>query len=169
MLTCTGQCSVLIICTCFPSLASQTHWWDMPECWVSIRSRVAALTSQNHMTNYFRKAKEHGIQWQLNRSYSLTCTTGHVVAQFNQHGNCATAKVDTVVLGKCQAACISKITVELTISCLAVLWAKCNITESVADVLRPVTSNTAALYSIVLVLSCIKLNPSHSLTHTSTV
>jgi len=32
----------------------------------------------------------------------------------NRHGNCATAKVDTVVLGKFQAACISKITVELT-------------------------------------------------------
>ena len=83
--------------------------------------RAAALTSQNHMTNYFRKAKEHGVQWQLNRSYSLTCTPSHVAAQFNQHGNCATAKVDTVVLGKFQAACISKITVELTISCLAVL------------------------------------------------
>jgi len=73
------------------------------------------------MTNYFRKAKEHGAQWQLNRSYSLTCTPGHVAAQFNQHANCATAKVDTVVLGKCQAACVSKSTVELTISCLAVL------------------------------------------------
>ena len=66
------------------------------------------------MTNYFYKAKEHGVQWQLNRSYSLTCTPGHVAAQFNRHGNCATAKVDTVVLGKCQAACISKISVELT-------------------------------------------------------
>jgi len=29
-------------------------------------------------------------------------------------GNCNTATVDTVVLGKFQAACISKITVELT-------------------------------------------------------
>ena len=72
------------------------------------------MTSQNHMTNYFRKAKEHGVQWQLNRSYSLTCTPGHVAAQFNWHGNCATVIVDTVVLGKCQAACVSKITVELT-------------------------------------------------------
>ena len=72
------------------------------------------MTSQNHMTNYFRKAKEHGVQWQLKRSYCLTCTPGHVAAQFNWHGNCATAKVDTVVLGKFQAACVSKITVELT-------------------------------------------------------
>jgi len=61
-----------------------------------------------------RKAKEHGVQWQLNRSYCLTCTPGHEDAQFNRHGNCATAKVDTVVLGECQAACVSKITVELT-------------------------------------------------------
>ena len=59
------------------------------------------------MTNYFRKAKEHGVQWQLNRRYSLTCTPGHVAAQFNRHGNCATAKVDAVVLGKCQAACVT--------------------------------------------------------------
>ena len=70
--------------------------------------------SQNHMTNYFRKAKEHGIQWQLKRSYSLTYSSGRVAAQFNRHGNCATATVDTVVLRKFQAACVSKITVELT-------------------------------------------------------
>ena len=83
--------------------------------------RAAAMTSLNHMTNYFCKAKEHGVQWQLNRSYRLTCTSGRVAAQFNRHGNCATATVDTVVLRKFQAACVSKITVELTISCLAVL------------------------------------------------
>ena len=63
------------------------------------------------MTNYFCKAKEHGIQWQLNRSYRLTCTSDRVSAQFNQHGNCATVTVDTVVLRKFQAACISKITI----------------------------------------------------------
>ena len=68
------------------------------------------------MTNYmyFRKAKEHGIQSQLDRSYSLTYSSGRVAAQFNRHGNCATATVDTVVLRKFQAACVSKITVELT-------------------------------------------------------
>ena len=66
------------------------------------------------MTNYFRKAKEHGIQWQLNRSYSLTYSSGRAAAQFNWYGNCTTATVDTVVLGKFQAACVSKITVELT-------------------------------------------------------
>jgi len=59
--------------------------------------RAAALTSQNHMTNYFHMAKEHGVQWQLNSSYNLTCTPGPVATQFNWHGNCATAKVDTVV------------------------------------------------------------------------
>ena len=75
--------------------------------------RAAALMSQNHMTNYFHKAKEHSIQWQLNRSYSLTYSSGRVAAQFNRHDNCATATVDTVVLRKFQAACVSKITVEL--------------------------------------------------------
>ena len=48
------------------------------------------------------------------KSYHLTCTPGCVAAQFNRHGNCATVRVDTVVLGKLQAACISKITVEPT-------------------------------------------------------
>jgi len=37
---------------------------------------VAALTSQNHMTKYFHKAKEHRRQWQLSRNYCLTCTPG---------------------------------------------------------------------------------------------
>ena len=67
--------------------------------------------SQNHVTKYFREARDR-VQWQLNGSYSLTCTPGCVAAQFNQHGNCTT--VDTVVLGKSQAACVSKITVERT-------------------------------------------------------
>ena len=48
------------------------------------------------------------------QNYSFTCTPGHVAAQFNQHGNCATVTVNTVVLGNFQAACVSKITVELT-------------------------------------------------------
>ena len=83
--------------------------------------------SQNHVTEYFCQAKEHGIQWQLNRSYCLTCTPGHVAAQFDHHGN-------TVVLGKFQAACVSKITVELTtfLPCIAVA-------------LHSVTSNAAAV------------------------
>ena len=83
--------------------------------------RAAALKSQNHMTNYFRKAKQHSVQWQLNSSYSRTCTPGPIAAQFIWHGNCATVKVDTVVLGKFQAACVSKITVELTTFFLVVL------------------------------------------------
>ena len=53
-----------------------------------------------HVTEYFRKAKEHGVQWQLNGNNRLTCTPGRVAAQSNQHGNCATATIDTVVLGK---------------------------------------------------------------------
>jgi len=68
--------------------------------------RVAVMMSPNHVTKYFRKAKEHRVQWQLNRSYRLTCTLGRIAAQFDQHGNCATVTVDTVVLGKLQAACI---------------------------------------------------------------
>ena len=31
--------------------------------------RAAALTSQNHVTEYFCMVKEHGVQWQLNRNY----------------------------------------------------------------------------------------------------
>ena len=86
--------------------------------------RAAALMSQNHMTNYFHKAKEHGVQWQLNRSYRLTCTSSCIAAQFNRHGNCATATVNTVVLCKFQAACISKIIVELTTFLLCDLMSK---------------------------------------------
>ena len=82
-----------------------------PECDCN---RGAALMPQSHVTRYFCKAKESGVQWQLNRSYSLTCTPGHVAAQFSRHGNCTTATVDTVALGMLQAACVSKITVELT-------------------------------------------------------
>ena len=37
-----------------------------------------------------------------------------MAAQFNQHGNCTTATVDSVVLGKCQTAGMSNITVEHT-------------------------------------------------------
>jgi len=76
--------------------------------------RAAAFTSQNHVTKYFRKAKEHGVQWQLNRSYCLICTPGCIAAQSNGHGNRATVTVDIVILEKFQVACVSKITVELT-------------------------------------------------------
>ena len=78
--------------------------------------RAAALTSQSHVTTCKNSArqKEYRIQWQLNRSYHFTCTPDCIVAQFDQHGNCTTATVDTVVLGMFQAVCISEITVELT-------------------------------------------------------
>jgi len=72
--------------------------------------RATASTSPNNVTEYFHKGKEHGVQWQLNRSYCLTCTPGHVAAQFNRHGNCTTTTVDTVVVGKFQAACVSRMT-----------------------------------------------------------
>ena len=48
------------------------------------------------------------------KSYHLTCTPGCAAAQFNRHGNYPIVTVDTVVLGKLQAACTSKITVEPT-------------------------------------------------------
>ena len=42
--------------------------------------RVTALTSPNDVTEYFHKGKEQGVQWQLNRSYDLTCTpVSHVL------------------------------------------------------------------------------------------
>ena len=31
--------------------------------------RAVAITSQNHMTEYFRMAKERGVQWHLNGNY----------------------------------------------------------------------------------------------------
>jgi len=58
------------------------------------------------MSKSCHKAKEHGVQWQLNRSYHFTCTPSRETA--------AMATTNTVVRGKFQAACISKITVELT-------------------------------------------------------
>ena len=51
---------------------------------------------------------------------------GFIAVQFNRHANCTTATVDTVVLGKFQAACISRITVELTTFLLCVLTIKQN-------------------------------------------
>ena len=58
-------------------------------------------------------AKECGVQWQLNENYRLACSPGRIAARSNRHGDCTTATVDTVVLRKFRAACISKITVEL--------------------------------------------------------
>ena len=98
------------------------------------------------MTQYFRMAKEHGVQWQRNGNYWLTCTPGHVAAQSDRHGNCAT--VHTVVLRKFRAACVSKITVEITTSCHTIIWEKRSITEGVSVVLRPVMSLASALLSL---------------------
>jgi len=64
-------------------------------------------------------------------------------AQFNRHGNCATATVDTEVLDKFQAACVSKTTVELPTFLPCILM---NIMEGDACVLHLVMSNAAALY-----------------------
>ena len=94
--------------------------WEIRTASRQIFNRAVALTSQNHVTECFREAKEHGVQWQLNGNYFLTCT-GRVAARSNQHGNCTTATVDTVVLRKFRAACISKITVEITTSCHTLL------------------------------------------------
>ena len=67
--------------------------WSSKYCSHEYHYRAAALTSQNHVTEYFRVAKEHGVQWQLNGNYCLTCTPGRVAARSNRHGNCATATV----------------------------------------------------------------------------
>jgi len=71
---------------------------------------LVALTPQNTRLSTSTRQREHGVQWQLNRGHS----PGHVAVQFNRHSNRATATVDTVVVGKLQAACISKIPVEPT-------------------------------------------------------
>jgi len=58
--------------------------------------------------------------------YCLTCTPGRILAR---HGKCTIAAIDTAVLGKLQAACISKIAVELA------TFLPCILMESVVDVL----------------------------------
>jgi len=47
---------------------------------------------------------------------------------YYQHGDCTTATLDTVILGKFRAACVSKITVELTtfLPCIPVEETECN-------------------------------------------
>ena len=70
--------------------------------------------SLSHVTKYFLKAKEHGVQWRQNGATASPVLQVTEPAQSNRHGNCATATVDTVVLRKFRAACISKITVEIT-------------------------------------------------------
>ena len=99
------------------------------------------------MTSYFHKAKEHGIQGQLNRRYCITYTPGHVAVQFNQHGNCTISTVATLMLGMFQVVFISKISVELTTFLLNLQSYKWNgiIMEGV---LQPVSSNAATLFPI---------------------
>ena len=62
-----------------------------------------------------------------------------IPALFNQHGNCTMVTVDTVVLGKFQAFCISKNTVELTTFLPCILTNKTEY-NGVADVIGPVMS-----------------------------
>ena len=66
--------------------------------------------------------------------YCLTCTPGRVA---NRHGNCTRVAVDTVVLGKFRAACISKITVEITAFLPYSLRKKRNIKDGISVVLQP--------------------------------
>jgi len=52
----------------FQEWSSNKHYFD----WGSNMYRATALTSQNHVTKYFCKAKQHRIQWQLkNATISL--------------------------------------------------------------------------------------------------
>ena len=74
------------------------------------RERLARETTTSHLlVHYNRAVAKDGVQWQLNGNYCLTCIPGRVAARSNRHGNCATATVNTVVLRKFQAACVSKI------------------------------------------------------------
>ena len=57
------------------------------------------LLLQTHVTKYF--AREKNMEF--------------IAAQFNRHGNCATATVDILIAGKFQVACVYKITVKPTI------------------------------------------------------
>jgi len=101
---------------------------------------VAAFTSQNHIAKYFCKARE--------LEFNSSWTEAQLLNLLGTHSNCVTATLD-IVLGKFQAVCTSKITVELTISYPAVLWIKWNVTEGMVVVLQPLTSNTATLWKTV--------------------
>jgi len=66
-------------------------------------------------------------------------------SRFNWHGHCTTGTVDTV-LGKFHAACVSKITVELTTFLPFMCMNKTIIImEDVADLLWTIMSNAATL------------------------
>ena len=58
----------------FKEWSSKKHYFD----WGSNMYRATALTSQNHVIKYFRKAKQHGVQWQLKKLpshlYSRLCS-----------------------------------------------------------------------------------------------
>ena len=62
-----------------------------------------------------------------------------------QGDNCATVTVDTVVLGKFQAAVFLRPLQNLLLSCYAVLRLERNVKEGIVVVLQPAASNTAAL------------------------
>ena len=68
---------------------------------------------QNHMTKYFTQGKRTcssiaAEQKELSRLYSRLHSIIIIAVQFNQHNNCASATVDTVVhvLGTFKAACL---------------------------------------------------------------
>jgi len=102
--------------------------------------RVAALAEQKHVTKYFHKAKEHGVQRQVNGHYCLTCNQGHIATQFNWHGNRAIAKVDILMSVSSKLFVFTRSLYNPPLSCHA------NITRGVVLVLQSVTSHAAALF-----------------------
>ena len=88
--------------------------------------RAAALTSQSHATKYFRMARRTQSSMAAEQKHSSHLLRSHPV--YYQHDNCTTATLDTVILGKFRAACVSKITVELTtfLPCIPVEETECN-------------------------------------------
>ena len=92
------------------------------------------------MTKYFHKAKEHGVQWQVNRHYCLTCNPGHIAAQFNWHGNRALAKVDILMSVSSKLCVFTRSLYNLPFSCHV------NMTRGVVLVSQSVTSHAAALF-----------------------
>ena len=92
------------------------------------------------MTKYFHKAKEHGVQWQVNGHYCLTCSPGHIAAQFNWHGNRAIVKVDILMSVSSKLFVFTRSRYNLPFSCHA------NMTRGVVLVLQSVTSHATALF-----------------------
>ena len=91
------------------AVADQCSFQTVP---VSVTASTIQWLHSHHkimwLSTSTKQKNKRGVQWQLNRSYCLTCTPGCIAAQFNRHGNCTTTIVDTLILSTFQATCCSR-------------------------------------------------------------